>query len=136
LCQQFATKPFRLRGQSTALVVGKSHTPIADLFPKNPILLDQVLDDMLLMLVHPASDRYDNKRKWVQSGVHRRTLPSRRTLFTINHLNEFEFLNTTIMRFRSDVMESSFCEMEFAESSGSIFPQWDLPAKKTWADFQ
>ena len=50
---------------------------------------------MLLMLVHPASDRYDNKRKWVQSGVHRRTLPSRRTLFTINHLNEFEFLNTT-----------------------------------------
>jgi hypothetical protein len=57
---------------------------IAYLFSKNPILLDQILDDMLLMLVHPASDRDDNKRKWIQSGAHRRILLSRPTLLTTN----------------------------------------------------
>ena len=44
---------------------------MAHLFSKNPILLDEILDDMLLMSIHPASDRNNNKRKWVQSGAHR-----------------------------------------------------------------
>jgi hypothetical protein len=42
-------------------MVAESHVPIANLFPKNPILLDDVFDRVLLMLVHPTSDRDHHK---------------------------------------------------------------------------
>src|ERR1700747_2710296 len=91
LCQQLATELFRLRSQSTALIVGKLHTPIANLFPKNPILLHEVFNDALLMLVHPASDRDDNKGKGIQNPAHRRILLPPPNVLTTNHLNEIEF---------------------------------------------
>ena len=70
LFQQLPTKPFRLRGQSAALVVAESHAPITSVFSKNTILLDEIVDDMLLMLVHPAGDRDHNKRKRVECRAH------------------------------------------------------------------
>src|SRR6267143_4778563 len=73
--QKPSTKFLRLRRQSTALVIGKCHAPITVLFSKNPIFLDEIFDHMLLMLVHPATDRDDKKRKRVQGHAHRRILP-------------------------------------------------------------
>jgi hypothetical protein len=61
LRQQLPTEFFSLSGQSTALVVIEAHSFAAELFSKNAILLDQVFDDMLLMPIHPSSDRHDNK---------------------------------------------------------------------------
>jgi len=35
------------------------------LFPKNPVLLAKVLDDLLLMLVHPPTDGDQHKPEWI-----------------------------------------------------------------------
>src|SRR5262249_21128940 len=61
LRQQLAAEFFRLRRQSAALFVGESHSFATDLLTKNAILLEQIFDDMLLMPIHPARDRHDNK---------------------------------------------------------------------------
>src|SRR5205823_2528753 len=101
LGEQFATKLFRFRSQPAAPIVTESHPPIANLLSKNPIFLHEIFDDILLMLVHPSSDRDHNKRKWIQSRAHRRILPSSRNTHQPahnNHFNEFGFLNT--MRYR------------------------------------
>jgi hypothetical protein len=57
------TKFFRPCSQPTALIVAESQSAIANLFSKKPILFDQMFDNMLLMLIHPTSDRNHNKRK-------------------------------------------------------------------------
>jgi hypothetical protein len=49
MSRQFAPEP------SATLVIGETHSAIADLFPQNAIFFHQVMDDMLLMLVHPTS---------------------------------------------------------------------------------
>jgi hypothetical protein len=38
------------------------------------ILLDQILDELLLMLVHLAGQRDNDERKWIQERAHRCTL--------------------------------------------------------------
>jgi len=50
--------------------VGHPHPPTAELFSKNAILLDEILDDMLFGHVHPASDGDHHKSKWIQSRSH------------------------------------------------------------------
>ena len=52
--------------ESTALIVAKPHSTCANLFSKNPIFFHQVLDDLLLMLIHPASNGDDEKGKWAE----------------------------------------------------------------------
>jgi hypothetical protein len=39
-------------------------------FSKNPILLDQIVDDMLLMLVLSSSQSRSQRTKWVESRAH------------------------------------------------------------------
>jgi hypothetical protein len=56
--------------ESTALIVAKSHSTRAHLFSKNPIFFHQVLDELVLMLVHPASNGDDEKGKWVGNELH------------------------------------------------------------------
>jgi len=56
-----------LTGRPTALVIVESHAVTADLLPKNPILLQKVLDGLLLMLVHPSSNGNNHKLKWIQN---------------------------------------------------------------------
>jgi hypothetical protein len=47
LCQQPPTKLFCPCSQPTALIAAKCQTAIAGLISKNPILLDQIFDDMV-----------------------------------------------------------------------------------------
>jgi hypothetical protein len=61
-CLSFDSKP-------PAQVIVESHAAIADLLPKNSILLQKILHN-LLMLVHPSRNGNDHKLKWVQNGAH------------------------------------------------------------------
>src|SRR5262249_54028635 len=89
LCQQPPTKLFRPCSQPTALIVAESQSAIANLFSKNSILLDQIFDNMLLMLIHPTSERNHNKQKWVQSRrSHPRILSPENQTILNQRLNE------------------------------------------------
>jgi hypothetical protein len=65
--KQFPTEFLRFGCESTPLIVAKSHSTRAHLLSKNPILFHQVLDDLLLMLVHPASNGGDEKGELVEN---------------------------------------------------------------------
>jgi hypothetical protein len=67
LTKQFPTEFLRFGCEPTALIVAKSHSTRAHLFSKNPILFNQVLDYLLLMLVHPASHGGDEKGELVET---------------------------------------------------------------------
>src|SRR5438876_8264151 len=70
LSQQFPAQFLRLGRKPAALVIAKSNSPAADLFAKNSILFQKVVDGVLLMLVHPSSDGDDDKSKWIQTRLH------------------------------------------------------------------
>ena len=48
-------------GESTALSVGQVKRPRTQLFPKDPILLPEIVDQIVLVAVHPTSEREDEK---------------------------------------------------------------------------
>jgi hypothetical protein len=54
-------RPARFRGKPTSLVVRESEPPVTNLLPQNAILLNEVLDDVLLPLIHPARNPNDQK---------------------------------------------------------------------------
>jgi hypothetical protein len=66
LTKQFPAEFLRFDCKSTALIIAESHSTCAHLFLKNPIFFHQVFNDLLLMLVHPASNGDDEKGKWVE----------------------------------------------------------------------
>jgi hypothetical protein len=70
LPQRLAAKLFSFGRQSPSLVIIKPETSVANLFSKDAILLDQICDDLLLVLGHPAGNRHYDKRKWVQRCAH------------------------------------------------------------------
>jgi hypothetical protein len=47
------------------LIIGKPKPTSAKLLPENSILFAQVLDGMLLLLVHPPGQRNDYEPKWI-----------------------------------------------------------------------
>ena len=61
-------------GQSTALIVIKPKPTWAELLAQNPVLLAQVIDDLVFPLVHPSGhgDQYETKR--IQYSQHCRSL--------------------------------------------------------------
>ena len=71
------TKFLGLRCQSTTLLIAETHSAIAKLLSENSVFLHQILDDMLLMLVHPTAQGDDKKGKRVEESVHCRTLSRR-----------------------------------------------------------
>jgi len=60
--------------QTATLVVSESHPSVPNLFSKDAIFLGEIFNDMLLVLVHPASDGNDQKREWIQTRAHFRSL--------------------------------------------------------------
>jgi hypothetical protein len=68
--QQFTARRLGLDRAPTALVIIESHSATADLLSKNSILLQKLLDDLPLMVVHPSSNGNNHKLKWVQNGAH------------------------------------------------------------------
>jgi hypothetical protein len=71
LPQRLAVKLFGFGRQSPSLVIVELEASIAHLFSKDAILLDQIGNDLLLVLAHPAGNRRYEKRKWVQRRTHR-----------------------------------------------------------------
>jgi hypothetical protein len=67
-------KPFGFGGKPPPLAIRKSKAATSELLPENTILLDKILDDLLLPLVHPTGNGNDEKRKWIQKRPHRRSV--------------------------------------------------------------
>jgi hypothetical protein len=66
LPQRLAAKLFSFGRQSPPLVIIEPEASVTHPFSKDAILLDQICDDLLLVLGHPAGNRRYDKRKWVQ----------------------------------------------------------------------
>jgi hypothetical protein len=56
--------------QTTSLLVGKAKAPGTQLSPKDPILLPQIRNRMLLLLIHPARNGNQQKAEWIQCLRH------------------------------------------------------------------
>jgi hypothetical protein len=65
---------FALAASPPTLVIAETHSAASDLLSQNPILLHQIMDDMLVMLVHPTGQRDDENGKRVQERTHCRKL--------------------------------------------------------------
>jgi len=61
LGENFSAELFCSQGKAATLTVGESHSSVADLLPQNAIFLNQVIDDLVLPLVHPTGNRNDQK---------------------------------------------------------------------------
>jgi hypothetical protein len=61
LRQQPSSEQFPLCCQATALIVSEAKAAVVEPSPKHPVLFAQILDGVLLMLIHPAGDRYQQK---------------------------------------------------------------------------
>ena len=48
-------------GESTALGIGQAKRPRAQVLPEDPILLPEIVDQIVLVTVHPASEREDEE---------------------------------------------------------------------------
>ena len=54
-------------GESTALGIGQAKRPRAQVLPEDPILLPEIRDQIVLVAVHPASER-ENERTVAQAA--------------------------------------------------------------------
>ena len=54
--ENLSAEGLALRGESAAFAIGQPKTSAAELSFENPILLDQVVDDVPLMTVDPACE--------------------------------------------------------------------------------
>ena len=54
--------PYR---EATPLVVIEAQSPCTELCVQNPILLAQIIDDLLLLVIHPAGDGEQQQPKWI-----------------------------------------------------------------------
>ena len=59
-----------LRRQSTTLIVSQPKLPATKLLFEDPVLLDQVGDNVLLMPMHPARNRQQEQLERESSGRH------------------------------------------------------------------
>src|ERR1017187_2946994 len=57
--------------QTAALIVSEAEPPATELGAKDPVFLPQILDRVLLLLVHPAGNRKEQKGDWIQFLRHR-----------------------------------------------------------------
>jgi hypothetical protein len=57
-------------GESTSLVICISDSPISELFSKNAVFLDDIINDLLLVLVQPACDASNDDREWRKIREH------------------------------------------------------------------
>ena len=72
------------------LVVGKSEASSTDMLSENAIFLQEIFNDVLLSLVQPTSNGNDEKRKWIQTGSHRRSVSlGMGPLSSLQRLGEF-----------------------------------------------
>ena len=54
--EQFAAEDLGFDGEATALLVVEENTPCAQLLAEDLVFRPQILDDLVLLLVHPARE--------------------------------------------------------------------------------
>ena len=57
---------FRFRRQPATLIICKQQSPCAQLLSQDSILFAQLLNGMLLLLIHPPGDGDDDEPKWIR----------------------------------------------------------------------
>lgn len=58
------------RGEPTSLVVGEAQAPGSDLFAQDAVLFQEIVDDVALLLVEPASERDQDELQWMRQRRH------------------------------------------------------------------
>jgi hypothetical protein len=56
---------FGFRRQAATLIICKPQSPRAQLLSQDAILFAQIIDGMLLLLIHPPGDSDDYEPKWI-----------------------------------------------------------------------
>ena len=56
-------------GESTALGIGQAKRPRAQVLPEDPILLPEIRDQIVLVAVHPASERENEELERRRHGL-------------------------------------------------------------------
>ncbi|HEX4166069.1 MAG TPA: hypothetical protein VHZ55_11400 [Bryobacteraceae bacterium] len=90
--QQLAAQPLTSYSWAPALVVIEKYSPISELLAQYSILLSQVLDHLLLVLIHPAGSRHQQELKRIKHSRH--LLPILATPLSIHEpaVNSFVFI--------------------------------------------
>src|SRR5262249_51382480 len=68
LRQRASAEPFGSRREPAALVVRETKSATAELLAQHPILLAQIVDCLLLLLIHPARDGNQHEPKRVENA--------------------------------------------------------------------
>jgi hypothetical protein len=63
-----ATEDLAFGCESTALVIGESKASATELLLQHAILFDEVINDLPLMAVDPASERGEEELEWEKFG--------------------------------------------------------------------
>jgi hypothetical protein len=66
-CEHLPTEAFCLAGQPAPLIVIQPQPSAAELFSKDPIFFAQIIDGILLLLIHPAGHGDEHKPEWVKA---------------------------------------------------------------------
>lgn len=67
--QSFAAQPFGLGGQPTALIVIQPQALIAELLAEYAIFLAEIIDHLLLQLVHPSGYRDEQEPERIENSL-------------------------------------------------------------------
>src|SRR5262249_50280524 len=70
LAHQASSQRPRLRGEPTALVVGETQAPGAELFAQDTVLFQEIVDDVALLLVEPAGERDQDELQGMRRPRH------------------------------------------------------------------
>src|SRR5262249_24295278 len=90
LRKRASAEPFGSRREPAALVVRETKSATAELLPQHPILLGQIVDCLLLLLIHPARDGNQHEPERVQNA-HGSTVSWALCIV----FNAFDFLDNT-----------------------------------------
>ena len=71
LLQSFATKHPALHCQSAALVIREQNPSLTELLFQHSVFGQQVIDQLLLLSIHPASQDDEAEMPWFKDEVHR-----------------------------------------------------------------
>jgi hypothetical protein len=69
--EETPAQQFRLRRQSATLVIAQAKPPAAQLIAPDAVLLSEIIDDLQLVLIHPAGRRHQQEPERIQRLQHR-----------------------------------------------------------------
>ena len=110
-CQQPSSQRPGSDGQTAALIVGEAKPPRAELTAKDSVFLPQILNGVLLPLIHPSGNGQEQKAERVQCLRHRLSSLTSHTSSVLltdcfgHAFSQFQFLDNTASPFRGAIPE-------------------------------